>query len=191
MAALRLDRAAVVAAAGRVADSDGLEAVTLARLARELGVRPPSLYNHVPSHTELLRLLATSSVEGLGTAIRDAAVGRSRGDALRAIAVAFRDYAHKHPGCYSATVRAPGADEPEKEAAAADAVDPILAVLAGWSLEGDEAVHQVRVIRSALHGFALLEIGGGFGLPLDLDTTFERLVQTLEAGIRSAAGENP
>jgi hypothetical protein len=44
-------------------------------------------------------------------------------------------------------------------------VAPIVAVLAGWGIEGDEAVHLVRVIRSALHGFVSIENGSGFGLP--------------------------
>jgi hypothetical protein len=44
-------------------------------------------------------------------------------------------------------------------------VEPIVVVLAGWGIEGDEGVHLVRVIRSALHGFICTENGGGFGLP--------------------------
>ena len=50
------------------------------------------------------------------------------------------------------------------------------------TLEND-AVHAVRVLRSALHGFVLLETGDGFGMPLDLDESFTRLVQTLHRGI--------
>jgi hypothetical protein len=65
-------------------------------------------------------------------------------------------------------------------------------VLRHWALEGDEAVHAVRVIRSAVHGFVALEAAGGFGLPLDRDASFDRLVATLTAGLparrRSRAG---
>ena len=52
-----LDRARVVAAAGDIADAEGLEAVTLARVAQQLGVRSPSLYNHVAGRDGLLRAL--------------------------------------------------------------------------------------------------------------------------------------
>jgi len=38
--------------------------------------------------------------------------------------------------------------------------------------------------RSLLHGFVSLETGGGFGLPLDLDESFRRLLQVFMAGLR-------
>ena len=183
----RLDESAVVAAAARIADADGLEAATLARIAAELGVRPPSLYNHVESHAALMRAVAVGAVEELAAAITGAAVGRARGDAIRAVAVAYRAYALEHPGRYAATVRAPEPGDAEAESAAAAAVTPLVAIVAGWGIEGDEAVHLVRVIRSALHGFVSIETGGGFGLPLDLDHSFDLLVDSLVAAIAAQA----
>jgi AcrR family transcriptional regulator len=180
-----LDQAAVVAAAGRIVDAEGLEAATLSRVAAELRVRPPSLYNHVENHAALMRALGIEAVEELGAAITGAAVGRSREDALRAVAVAFRAYALEHSGRYAATVRAPAPGDTEAESAAATAVSPLVAVVAGWGTEGDEAIHLVRVIRSALHGFVSIEIGGGFGLPLDLDHSFDLLIDSLVAAIEA------
>jgi hypothetical protein len=40
-------------------------------------------------------------------------------------------------------------------------------------------------VRAALHGFAVLETSGGFGLPRDVDATYERYVGALDAGLRS------
>jgi AcrR family transcriptional regulator len=181
--ARRLDEAAVVAAAARIADADGLDAATLARVAAELGIRSPSLYNHVESRGALLRAVAIDSVRELAAAITNAAVGRSCEDALRAVAVAYRAYALEHPGRYAATVRAPEPGDTEAEAAAAAAVSPLVAILAGWGIEGDDAVHLVRVIRSALHGFVSIEMDGGFNLSLDLDYSFDLLVDSLVAAI--------
>jgi hypothetical protein len=61
-------------------------------------------------------------------------------------------------------------------------------VLAGWGFEGDDALHRVRVIRAALHGFVSLEAGGGFGLPLDLDASFELLIDVLVTGLERREG---
>jgi AcrR family transcriptional regulator len=185
--AKRLDQAAVVAAAARIADAEGLEAASLSRIAAELGVRPPSLYNHVESHAALLRAVAIDSYEEFGDAIRDAAVGKAREDGIRSIAVAYRAYATEHPGRYAATVVAPATDDQEAQDASMTALVPILAVLAGWGIEGDEAIHLVRVIRSALHGFVSLELGGGFGIPLFVDESFDLLVDSVVAAINAAA----
>jgi AcrR family transcriptional regulator len=173
----------VVEEAIRIADTEGLDQVTLARVAAALDVRAPSLYNHVDGRDGLLRLVALRSLVELADVLRDAAVGRAREDALRAIAHAYRDYARQHPGAYAATQRAPAPGDDELAAAAGRVVDVLLAVLAGWGLEGDRAVHHIRVIRSALHGFVTLETEAGFGLPLDLDQSFELLVATLVAGL--------
>jgi hypothetical protein len=47
-------------------------------------------------------------------------------------------------------------------------------------------VHAARGLRSALHGFVTLEAGGGFGFPLDLDDSYDRLVRTLADGFARA-----
>jgi AcrR family transcriptional regulator len=180
-------RERVIASAAQIADAEGLGAVTLARVAADLGMRPPSLYNHVEGRAGLMRALRLESVGELGAAMTDAAVGRSREEALRAVAVAYRAYALEHPGRYATTLGAPTADDPEATAAAEAAIRPIVAILSGWGVEGDEALHLVRVIRSALHGFVSIELGGGFGLPLPLDSSFALLVDSLVAAITAAA----
>ena len=180
-----LDRGRVVAAAGEIADAEGLEAVTLARVAAALGVRSPSLYNHVAGREGLLRGLAAESTRELATALRRAATGRAGTDAIVAVASAQRAYALAHPGRYATTVAAPAAGDEEHERAAAEAVDVLAAVLGGSGLEGDDLIHAARALRSAVHGFAALEAAGGFGLAVDRDVSFRRLVEALAEGIAS------
>ena len=183
-----LSRAAVVDAAARIADAEGLDNVTVARVASELGVKPPSLYNHVESHDGLMRELSLRGLRELGGAITQSAVGRSRDEALLAVSKAHRSYALAHPGLYAATIRAATAGEDRERTEAADAVlNVIYAVLAGYGVEGEDAVHATRALRSALHGFSSIESSGGFGLPADREKSFELMVETLAAGI-SARG---
>ena len=82
-------------------------------------------------------------------------------------------------------MRAPDPADAELAAAGAAAVEPLFAVVRGFGLEGEEAVHAARTVRSALHGFATLEAGGGFGLPVALDASFEALVAALARGLTS------
>jgi hypothetical protein len=60
-----------------------------------------------------------------------------------------------------------------------------VAALRGYDLRGDAAIHAVRIIRAALHGFVTLEAGGGFGLPLDLDHSFAQMIHVLDRGLAS------
>jgi AcrR family transcriptional regulator len=183
-----LDRAAVVQAAAAIADAAGLEAVTLAGVAARLGVRTPSLYNHVAGLPGLHRELALLGTRELIAALTRATIGKSADDAIFALAEAFLAFVRAHPGLYAATVRSVrlmDLPDPELVAAQTEAVEVMLAVLAAYGLRGEAALHAVRGLRSVIHGFATLEAAGAFGLPLDIDTSFRQLVQIYIAGLRA------
>lgn len=185
MARAGLNQQIVVREAARLADEVGLDQLTLAALAGRLGVALPSLYKHVKGADALTRKLAALATAELADALTSAAAGRAGEDALRAVAAAYRDYARRHPGRYVAAQRAPDAGDPDHVAAAERAVGAIYAILRGYGLGGDDAVDATRVLRSALHGFLALEAAGGFGLPRDVDRSYDRLVAGLDVAFRS------
>ena len=55
----------------------------------------------------------------------------------------------------------------------------LTAALSGLGREGDDAVHAIRALRSAVHGFAAIEAAGGFALAVDRDASFEYLIARL------------
>jgi AcrR family transcriptional regulator len=179
-----LTPAVVVTRAGDLADRDGYPALTLATLAAQLDVRVPSLYKHVSSLADLQRRLGLDGLRGLADALRDAAVGRAGTDALYPVAHAYRRYAHEHPGRYAASLQAPAEDDEPARAVATDLTTLMIAVVRGYGLDGDSALHAIRAIRAALHGFTSLEHASGFGMPYDIDSSFAYLLSTLESGLR-------
>lgn len=183
----RLDAEGVVNAAARLADAEGLEAVTLTRLAAELGVRAPSLYTHVNGIPDLRSRLAARGARELTAALQSAAAGRAGSDALAAVADAYRAYALAHPGSYMAMQRAPSLNDRSAGAAGPALIEVVLAVLRAYGLSGDAAIHAARAVRSALHGFVTLETNDGFGYPLALEDSYRRLLTILDHGL--TAGE--
>lgn len=180
-----LSTEAVVGAAARMLDRDPERPLTLARLAEELGVRPPSLYNHVDGADGLERLVALQGIAELAEACRAAVMGRSGADALTSMAGAYRRFALDHPGVYPLTqVAHPG--DGEYEAAAERVLEPVMATLSGLGIPPGQHVHAARSVRSALHGFALLETGRGFGLAVDVEASFTWLVDMLGRGLARA-----
>jgi AcrR family transcriptional regulator len=177
-----LDSGSVVAAAAELADSDGLGQLTLTRLAGRLGVRAPSLYEHVDGLEDLHRRLALRGIQQLTVVLAGAAAGRSRLEALSAVAWAYRSYAHAHPGSYAAAQRSPEDGATELADAARELVGLIAAVLREYALEGEQAIHAVRILRAALHGFVSLESEHGFELPVSVPETYERLIAMLDRG---------
>jgi hypothetical protein len=136
---------------------------------------------------DLRRRIAARGAGQLAEALAVAAAGKSRLDSLRAVADTYRAYARAHPGTYATLQRAPDEDGGEFATAARHLVDVIVAVLEGYSIHGDEAIHAVRVVRAALHGFVVLERDEGFRIPLSVDESYERMVAVLDRGLARGA----
>lgn len=166
-----------------LADAHGFEAVTLASVAAQLDIRIPSLYNHVSGLPGLRDQMRLWALRGLSEALRRAAVGRSGAAAILAAAHAYRAFALAHPGLYPATLRAPAPDEPELTAISQEIVDTLLRLLEPYAFSQEDSLHVIRGLRSLLHGFVALEIAGGFGLALDRDESFRRLLQVFIDGL--------
>ncbi|WP_053226801.1 TetR/AcrR family transcriptional regulator [Solirubrobacter soli] len=98
-----LTRDAIVTKAVAIADAEGLEAVSIRRLAADLPARPMSLYNHIADKDELVGLMLDRIIdEGM---IGDALSADWR-EAMRQVARAARESAERHPWLLSARVRA-------------------------------------------------------------------------------------
>lgn len=184
-----LTHAAVIAAAAELANTEGAEALSMARLAACLGVRTPSLYNHVDGLPGLRRDLEHLNAMRLGECLGVAVMGRSGMEALNALALSYRDYAHENPGLYAIGLRSAANDDPhspataELQAAQAVVVQIVVRVIESFGPSGAGALHAVRGLRSLVHGFASIEMAGGFGLPLDLEESYRRMIAAFGRGI--------
>ncbi len=181
----KLSRDAIVNAALTFLDRDGWDALTINALATQLGTKGPSLYNHVDSLEDLRRTVRMRVVGDIIDMLNTVGQGRTRDDAVMAMASSYRSYAHHHPGRYSAFTRMPlGGDDPEFTEATRAAAGPVIAVLASYGLDGDDAFHAALEFWSALHGFVLLEMTGVMNGIVDTDTVFSDMVMRLAAGMR-------
>lgn len=185
MPRIGLDLPAVLHAATEIADKQGLDALTLAGLAKKLNIRTPSLYNHVDGLPGLRNKLAAHGLELLYEKLIHSAVGRSGDDAIRAFGEAYLAFARSHPGLYELTLGAPDPSAPEVAQTGQKLVDLLVRIMSGYDMSEEAALHAIRGLRSVIHGFALLEQKGAFGLPLDLDTSFRLLLDAFLAGIRT------
>lgn len=172
-----LDPQMVIQAAADIVDREGVEALTLAALATHFKVAVPSLYNHVGGMPGLQQQLALMGRRQIAQQLGRAVMGKSGDDAVIAMADAYRTYVKTHPGVYACTLHVSDESDTESRAAEAEAVEVALKVLAHYDLRDEMAYHMVRGFRSLVHGFASLEVAGGFGMPLDLDKSFRLLVQ--------------
>jgi AcrR family transcriptional regulator len=89
----QLTRQRVVAAAVELADSDGIESISMRRLAQELGVEAMSLYTHVRNKDDLLDGMADAVISQIPLS----AGGAGWKAAMRQMALAAREVMLRHP----------------------------------------------------------------------------------------------
>jgi AcrR family transcriptional regulator len=185
---LGLTREQVVEAAAEIADRDGLDALSLASVASRLGVRSPSLYNHVDGLGGMRRQLSIHASGLLTAELSDCVEGLESMQALRAIAEQLRSFAHRHPGLYDSFLPAPTPEQdPEMAAALAQPIGVAGSVLAEMGVDPATMVPLIRALRASIHGFVDLELRGGFGLPDDIDDSFTTSINLV---IEAIAGQS-
>lgn len=112
-----------------------------------------------------------------------AVVGLAGKDALVAFADAYREYALRHPGRYASTqIRID--QELDRELAAGSPTlrrtgEITYEMLRAYGLDEPDLTDAVRLLRSTFHGYCLLEAGGGFGAPRDVQRSWDKAIDAL------------
>ncbi|MDX3244371.1 TetR/AcrR family transcriptional regulator [Streptomyces sp. ME18-1-4] len=177
----------LVEGAAELADEVGFDNVSISALARRFGVKDASLYSHVKNLRELRTRLALLVGGEMIDQIAAAVVGLAGKDALVAFAGAYREYALRHPGRYAATqIRID--DELDQELAAGSpvlrrTVDITYGMLRAYGLDEPDITDAVRLLRSTFHGYCVLEAGGAFGAPRDVQRSWNKAIDALHLAL--------
>jgi hypothetical protein len=102
-----------------------------------------------------------------------------------AAAHAWRTFVQEHPGLYSATDRVPSVGDADIELSLTRVVATLTTALDGYELTPAQRAHCARSLRSALHGFCVLEKDSGHPEPYALDNSLTQLVELFIRGIET------
>ena len=174
----------IVDAGRRILESDGLEQLTMARVAEAVGVRAPSLYKHLGDRDDLIRLIGNDAVRELGTRLAGAAGSGDPSHDLPAMARANRAFGRDYPETY----RLIWSRVPERWRIDAElnarASEPLLRTIA--ALVGEkQALLAARTYVAWAQGFVNMELAGAFRLGGDVDAAFEYGLEMLTAALAS------
>jgi AcrR family transcriptional regulator len=139
-----LTRERVVAAAIDLADRDGIESISMRKLAPELGVEAMSLYTHVRNKDDLLDGMADAVVSKIPTS----ADGADWKTSLRQLVLAARSVMLRHPWAPHTlqTRTAPGP-------AGMRHVNAVLGILREGGFSIAQAHHALHILGSRVLGF--------------------------------------
>jgi AcrR family transcriptional regulator len=171
----RLSKKVILEAALRIVDRDGIEAMTMRRLATALGVNPMSIYHHLPNKAAVLSGLVEVVFSQLQVAAP--ADGASWQDQLKDAARAYRRVLRTHPNLALQIV--------SDTAAVSDVLviagEPFYQALAQTGLPPRSIVESVDVVVDFIHGFMLGE-ASSTSETFDLGPDLLKRVKDLPAG---------
>jgi AcrR family transcriptional regulator len=171
-----LNQDTIVREAAAICDEYGVEKLSIAALADRLGVRPPSLYNHIKSLDEVYRLMALMGARLWTEAIREAVNSSADENKIRELAHASRAFARDEPTLFfCATRKFSSADEAYMEAAM-----PMVAIaddiLSHVALDPAKKRLAEYLFRCLIAGFITLEANNGLQPAEDLDSLYDELI---------------
>jgi AcrR family transcriptional regulator len=137
-----LNQEIIAAAALAVIDRDGLSALTMRSLGRELGVAAMSLYNHVADRAALESVVVSAVMSSIDTT----PVAAEPMSEVKRLMAAMRDALNVHPEAIPLVLTRPTASE--------TALAPIEALLAALSAGGFVGIALLRAYRT-LFGFLI------------------------------------
>lgn len=171
-APLRVSQDELVAAIRRIAEQDGIDAVTMSSVASAVGVRTPSLYKRAAHRHNLLRLAADDAARELVAGLADMSTADSEpAESLASLARALRAFAATAPRVSALLFAAPS----EQAAPSPSASDPLLRILmtaVSAAVPGDP-LPAARTLTAWIYGFSTMEQAGAFRLGGDVDEAFE------------------
>jgi AcrR family transcriptional regulator len=154
----------VVAAGRRLLEEEGVEALTMRRLADRVGIRAPSLYKHLPDKAALEAAIIATGLQDAAAAF-EAAVEGSGGGGLVALAAAYRRFALEHPHLYRLMNNGPLPREHLPPGLEERTAAPVLRVA------GSQA--RARAVWAFAHGMVMLELDHRFPPDADLDAAWQ------------------
>ncbi|MEU8589477.1 TetR family transcriptional regulator [Streptomyces sp. NPDC048664] len=177
----------------RLIDDDGVEALTMRRLAAALNANPMSLYHHLPNKDAVLRGVAERVGSRFRTPERADAPWQDR---LRQLALDFRALAHSHPRLMSYSFAHADFIQPD---------DPfwrgLTGTLAAARLPGERIPRVAATLCAVFTGFLANELNGALGrwstLPphstdaLPPSALAAMFACVLDAAVESVAGHAP
>jgi AcrR family transcriptional regulator len=157
----------IVGAARALLTREGVEALTLGRVAQALGIKPPSLYKHFPSKRALEAVLIAEGMRMWAHALEAAH------PTLADIAVAYRRFARENPDLYRLMTDRPLPRDLLPEGLEARAAAPLMRAT------GDPDL--ARAIWAFAHGMVVLELAGRFPPDARLEDAWARAIEAFSA----------
>lgn len=169
MATKGLTKKLIISETVKYIEENGESMISLHELARRLGVKTPSLYNHIKNTKELQYEVFQYAIEKFVKSLQLAIGNKQKDEAVRAFAEAYYSFAMENKGLYHLIMSIPSEKDDKAKEMAIPLLKLAVEILSNYGLSEESIVHWQRVFRAILHGFVSEQYLGYFYFYKDVD----------------------
>mgnify|MGYP000872400831 CR=1 FL=1 len=155
-------------------EENGRPDISLHEIARRLGIKTPSLYNHIENTKELQYSVFKVAIEKFVKNQNIAIKNKQKDEAVKAFAKAYHTFATENRGLYLLIMSMPSENDEISKKMAVPLLDIVINILSKYNLPEEKIAHWQRVFRAILHGFISQEYLGYFYYYSDIDLNESR-----------------
>jgi AcrR family transcriptional regulator len=165
----------------------GYDNFSLRELASRLGVKPASLYCHVKNAKAISSAVGEKAIRDLSVVLEKAIDKKNDDEAFFDFAASYRKFAHDNPELYRAIMALPDASDEELKRDEQRTILPLRKLVERYVSSEENVINYQRYIRSAIHGFIMLEASGFMrNKAYPAEESYNMLVESCLAGIKNA-----
>lgn len=166
----------------------GYDRFSVRELAGRLDVQPASLYSHVKNAAEISVAVGKNAIAQLSRTLEKAIEKENREEAFIAMAHAYRNFAHENPELYKAIMALPGASETQLKEDEQKTIRPMRVAIENFVPAGAPSINFQRFVRSAMHGFIMLESEGFMrDKSISADDSYDMLISACLSALKEAS----
>ena len=189
MRGIGLTREKVIEEAGMLANEQGLNAVTITNLANRLGIKKPSLYNHIKDQEDVFSGIMISGWRYVSNEICPQITSDNPKQAINELSHSIYDYALANPGIFEAMLWYNTYENEDLKILSEGLNTFFFSQTDKLGIERNMANHLLRTNRSLIEGFILLVIHNSFGNPVSIEESFQISIDMFTNGL-DAFGAN-
>ncbi len=167
-----------------ICNEEGYEQLALSNISVRLGIKTPSLYNHIQGLSDLKQKMAYYGLKMLYDTIIHSIIGCVGDEAIYLASKGYIEFVRKNPGLYSSISKAPDPYDLEFDALSNQLVQIFIKLLGVYNLTDEDSIHAVRGLRSMLHGFAAIQMDLGFKIDYSQEDSLDFIINTYLEGLR-------
>jgi len=180
-----LTKEKIIETAVLLADEIGINQITFQKIAEKLGIKYQSLYNHFANIGNLKIKMTVYLLTNLNLELMQRLVGKSGEIAIREFAYAYRDFAFENKTAYGVYMNVPSTQDDDVKRLA-DGINIIIRKILNYYIKDESlTIHKSRELRSLLHGFVSLSAHGYFQNPVNLEKSFQIMIDDFITSILS------